>query len=514
MLFGLLAEFPLGTYRAHLGPGDTDPCPSPARLHAALTAAAGAGTRAVVDDDDLRLTIGRPERAALEWLESNPPDAFVLPPALRPDRDYIRYRKTGTIPFEGAKATGSWKVKTVPDRPESSVAFNGPVMFLWSTAPPEDVADTLASLALDVPHLGTTESPVRLTAGEFDIEPTHRLDHTADLWAGGGLDLDLPQPGRLAALERAHKEEHGPLAKVGSEDHTGSDSVRRPLVVSTAVALARFTDAAATATHTLPWTRVVLLESDREIPRQFHVRWAVAFHRALVRVIGVGAPPVVTGRYPDGAERPANHLAIAFLAGGLPSEHLRQRAKTTIAFLLPSAAAAEDLEIMRAAVVDLRRSPVRGPGGRTLRVGEPRVVSTDQFWSPASVARPQRWMTDTMAVPDLRPPRGRQWTFGDAALQAVGLTWRDQLGGAGRGQAWLDGLRAAAAAAGVRVLAARRVLRSDLHHQVHKVNPHAVVSAYRAELELGDLAGPNSLVAIGQTRHLGGGLLVPAEDPA
>jgi len=508
--FALVAEFPLGYYRGHLGAGDTDPCPSPARLHGALTAAAAAGTRAVPDGDGSGLTAGPGERAALEWLEANPPDGVALPPTLAADRAYLRFRKTGTIPFEGAKASGAWKIKTVPDRPESSVAVDGPVAFVWSKRPPHTIAETLAELALDVPHLGTAESPVRLTVG--DAKPTHRRDLTADLWAIGGLDLDLPQPGRLEALEQAHRRENGPKATVGHEEHSGGDAVRPPPVVSAKVAVARFAAVDIPPASPLPWTRAVLLELDRSVRREFHVRWAVAFHRALVAVIGLGASPMVTGRYAEGVERPANHLAIQLLAPGLPSDHLCERT-TTAALLIPDAAAPEDLETLDNALDDLGRSLIRGPGGKRVRIAGRRLVSADDFWSPAGAGRPRRWRTDTMAVPDLRPPRGRRWTFGDAALLAVGLTWRDHLGGPGRGQAWLDDLRAAAAEAGARVLTARRVLRSDLQQQVHRVHRHAVLSAYRAELELGTLAGPRSLLAIGQTRHLGGGLLVPAEAP-
>jgi CRISPR-associated protein Csb2 len=36
-----------------------------------------------------------------------------------------------------------------------------------------------------------------------------------------------------------------------------------------------------------------------------------------------------------------------------------------------------------------------------------------------------------------------------------------------------------------------------------------VVRPYTSYLSLGDLAGPGTVQAIGQSRHLGGGLLVP-----
>jgi CRISPR-associated protein Csb2 len=48
---------------------------------------------------------------------------------------------------------------------------------------------------------------------------------------------------------------------------------------------------------------------------------------------------------------------------------------------------------------------------------------------------------------------------------------------------------------------------------VHRVHPHAVVRPYRATIALGDLGGPATIQAIGQCRHLGGGLLVPQDYP-
>jgi CRISPR-associated protein Csb2 len=41
-----------------------------------------------------------------------------------------------------------------------------------------------------------------------------------------------------------------------------------------------------------------------------------------------------------------------------------------------------------------------------------------------------------------------------------------------------------------------------------------VIQPYRAVLNLGDLTGPRTIAAIGQSRHLGGGLLVPRDLPS
>ena len=46
-----------------------------------------------------------------------------------------------------------------------------------------------------------------------------------------------------------------------------------------------------------------------------------------------------------------------------------------------------------------------------------------------------------------------------------------------------------------------------------EVNADAVVRPYTACLSLGSLAGPRTIAAIGQSRHLGGGLLIPFDVP-
>ena len=52
-----------------------------------------------------------------------------------------------------------------------------------------------------------------------------------------------------------------------------------------------------------------------------------------------------------------------------------------------------------------------------------------------------------------------------------------------------------------------------MERYVHKINEHAVVRPYTAYLSMGSLAGAQTIQAIGQCRHLGGGLLVPEDHP-
>jgi CRISPR-associated protein Csb2 len=67
--------------------------------------------------------------------------------------------------------------------------------------------------------------------------------------------------------------------------------------------------------------------------------------------------------------------------------------------------------------------------------------------------------------------------------------------------------------AGVAVVSARPLRTIEVGRYAHRVNEHAVVRPYAACLWLGDLATPTTVAAIGQSRHLGGGLLVPYDVP-
>ena len=162
MPFSIHAELPLGTYRGHRQDQSTERLPSPARLHAALLAAAGFGPRAQVRND--QWGPNDDDTAALRWLEEHPPDAVAVPKIEVSRGDAIAYRDDGTI-----KGTpGRKDIRKLPKR-EGVVAIDGPFVWTWNDRPPQRVAEALRALCPDVSHLGTSESPVRLSvSGRFD----------------------------------------------------------------------------------------------------------------------------------------------------------------------------------------------------------------------------------------------------------------------------------------------------------------------------------------------------------
>lgn len=498
MSFAIIAQFPLGTYRGHAADGELDHIPSPARLHAALLNAAAQGPRARIEREGLAPSDD--DRAALAWVEANPPDALRLPATLVNDAPVIAYRAEGML--------GKQAFKVRRDRAAETVALGGPVAWIWNDEPPPPVRDAISDLCGDVSHLGTTESPVVLRVGP--VAPTHSLDRAASRFVGAGVDLLIPLPGRSDALEAAHRSAVGVAPTAASDRPKTDETERRSPVPRAALGTARYVPIEAPRGRA-PWANVVLLPVDEDIPPPARLAWCVALHRALVSLIGDGAPPLITGRYPSGIRRPANRLAIQYLHGSLPlASPLGSRG--AFALLVPSGVDPEEMRMLGRAIRSL--SELRLSRTRGTRVGvDVRAIAGDEFWRPVPPRHSRVWVTEPAAVPDSRRVGGASWTLGDAALLSLGLVWRDEIAEPGGGSAWYARLAQAARNRGADVLAARKLVGRDLDRFIHRIAEGTVAQPYRAVLTLGTLGGERTIVAIGQSRHLGGGLLVPLDVP-
>lgn len=511
MPFTITAVLPLGTYRGSASDGRPEPLPSVTRLHSALLAAAGFGPRAVLLGEDVGATLVPcpQDDAALRWLEDHPPHAVSVP-ALRINASAATaYRRDGTLE---SRKSGIGERSPLGKPVGGSVAVSGPLTWTWWETPPEPVAQALAALCPDVSHLGTTESPVQLRADHHDDPAvTHQLDADADLFRGGdrGLDLDVPVSGRLDELLAAH----GTLTvrpSSAKDRVSGSERSSAPVPTRQFTAVARYTPTLAPDVD-VPWPQVLLVPFDRRIDPIERVRWAVAVHRALIRLTPGPMPPLVTGTYREGSHRPVNRLAVHWIDPTLPLlSPPAAETRSLLALLLPAGASASDVDITTAALD--RLTSVRGPGGRLARRLSPPVVARgEQLWAPPLPGSLRLWQTSPAAVPDTRGSRNSTWTFVQAALLSLGFTWKDQLPAiAARGDERDRALAAAVAQRGVAVLRTYPV-REAVHCYVHRVHPDAIVRPYRALLWLGDLSGTQTAQAIGQSRHLGGGLLTPVD---
>ncbi|MHB1740018.1 MAG: type I-G CRISPR-associated protein Csb2 [Actinomycetes bacterium] len=506
MAFSITAELPLGTYRGASPDGRVERIPSVARLHSALLCAAGFGPRAQPTGEAMGPCAA--DQVALRWLEGNPPDAVSIPAMQVNHGAAVAYRDDGTL----KKSKTEWSTKKLPKSPNTSVAVQGAFTWTWSTFPPRDVVAALAALCPDVPYLGTSESPVRLTTRLDDVVPTHTLDVSAELFTGGGEDVELPVRGRVEELAVAHRAVTGKPPSVHQDAYGVDEKSSAPSPPRSRVALARYAPRESPPAD-VPWPLVLLLPLDAAVPERDRVRWAVAAHRALIAVMGDGAPSVVTGIYGPGVPRPSNRLALHFLDADHPVD-LPGGASGALAMLLPLGAEPGDVQAVLDTIGDLRR--IRGPRGALRRVVGPAVrLPGGQFWRERSPGTVRLWRTSPPAIPDTRGT-GTNWTFAHAALLSLGFVWQATArlpAPRGRGEDRYRTLVGAVGDVGAAVLDAGPLRTSAVQDYVHRVNEHAVVRPYRAIMWLGDLGGDGVVMAIGQSRHLGGGLLVPFDVP-
>lgn len=500
--FAVIAQLPLGAYRARTPGEHLDPVPSPARLHSALLCAAASGPRARVDGD--RLHPSNDDLSTLEWLEQHPPDGVALPRTAEVRSTTYGYRKEGTLVTEGGRPPFD---KVVPRALGGMVAVGGSFAWTWREPPPAEVQQSLQELCGDVSHLGNADTPVRLHVGE--AKPTHRRDPAADLFqTAPGLDVDVAADGRTAALRAAYATSRAPVSAAKDRWSPSADVSRSTVDVKEGRTPARYLSLEGDDEPDAPWSTVLLagFGGPRDMPRaDEHVRWATAVHRALISLVGDGAPAVLTGVYLEGAARPANRVALQLLGPDAVHAAGIDHDGAVLAVLLPTGAAGVDLATVAGAVARLNRVT----WGRTTRtVTSLPARSARSFWPAAATRR--AFEVRPAAVPDTRP-LGRDWTIGDAVALSLGLVLRDRpnLTGVGRGKDKHRDTAERVRRAGVVVYSAERVMDGDLSRYVHRIDPSRVVQPYRARLSLGDLLDDRSLVCLGQSRHLGGGLLVP-----
>jgi CRISPR-associated protein Csb2 len=234
----------------------------------------------------------------------------------------------------------------------------------------------------------------------------------------------------------------------------------------------------------------------------------VAVHRALASGLGDGAPAFITGRYTPGVRQPPNRLAIQLLEAGHPGV-----ADPSIALLIPPGISDVDLAALARAIDSVRRVWVpRSKVAIELRHDEVVERDAERFWRPRRPGQMRVWMPAGALVPEVRRQKSGDWTLADAAALSAAFVCRDSLGvrPASGGRRYAD-LVAAASERGVRVHNARLLNDSRAALYAHKMPDGVPVTPYQAWVEMGDLMPSRALFALGQSRHLGGGLMLPVD---
>lgn len=497
----ITAHFPLGVYHGHAADGRSEPFPSPARLLSALVNAAHIGTTAPGDG-----TAKPRYAAALTWLEEHPPNGICLPTTMNVTIEASRifmHRRNGSIENSKYKT----EARTVSD----GYAIDGVIGWVWDDMP-DDVRNAVARLCEDVPCLGEMDSPVVMSTEK--VEVNWRLDPAATAFTPGGLRVQVPSSGRINALRELHSQSHP------HED--SSDSDREFLTSGGFLRDVRYVSVEPVkhngGDHS-PWRDVLIFLADdgagRKISPERRVSWCVAFHKALIKRIGNGAPSIVTGCYQQNMTKPANRLAIQYVPASVLSQSVAEtelNVPGAFLIMLPSDVSDDDEAVILRALAGMTQlNHRRDEAPARLRpVGE--VFDAQCFWRPPAQGTRRLWSPTPVAVPEVTRQRG-EWTFEDAILLSLGFVWRDRFDAVPKGIQGYRSLVAQVRERGAGVMWHHRITRNPSLY-AHKMPQGVTAQPYTALVSAGDLLADTELAAVGQSRHLGGGLLVPADLPA
>lgn len=531
MPYSISADFLLGVYQGHDRRGHAEEYPDIARLQAAFISAAYALNAYKEEDGNIvecESGLGLPDNmaAAIEWLESNPPDAISLPAAARTET-------TGISAFrnKGLASKSKDKGKT-QETALSRVSFEGSLVWWWNEAPDEAICRAFELLSPEIPYLGEAASPVRIATCTEDSIPR-------EVWTRAeGLGLDnigyptfgVPHRGRAEALQTAFtagvKQKVPSAAKDAckSNEDEISDYWNDGLIDK---AVYRFALDDVEATEAVPWAYGYILdvagngkETHWPPTEDEYIRWAIALHRALVNKCGNDVPLLLTGKGTRASREtiqlPANGVSIQIVDPSLPLDDDASIDKPAFLVMIPSGADLEEVESVDQAVGALRKV-FDGKLG-AVSVTNARTVDLTRFWKAPEEGTTRWWQPRPLYVADNRPPyrnssNREPWTLADTIRVSIGYVWRDELSPlekSGKRQAELSRL---VDEQGVVVVGERLLYPERMEKYVYHMNRGSFLTAATAWIWLGDLSSDCSAIAIGQTRHLGGGLLVPVDLP-
>lgn len=482
---GISITFVDGVYRGRDSNESPESLPGLDRVYSALVAASH---RAGVHAD-----------TALRWLEDNPPDVAVIPDHFPLSSSAMKlYRRTEVVTAD----KGEYAAPST-DFGYGSV-MGGNLEFGWE-AVPSDVSQTLSEVVSEVAYIGNSDSSVIATWGELGV-PTHRRGTPED-WFGssGAITMARPVTGRLDELSERHRrateapKRYKELTLIPKSSNVNNErkalaeksrDYRRKLSATTWVPFIADTEVERTG----PWNRAVWLPLLEEVVDANRAKVAGHLHRALVKVADQSmgqAPLCLVGKFPDGVQRPANNVSIQVIPAGVGVKHSQSSGGDSdagVLVLVPSSASDADASIVLDAAFALR--------GTRVALGAPVEVDPLRWWAGAPHGERRVWETYPLAVSE---KVGVSASL--AAATAVRHAFRDH-----------------PSVGDVEVLRASRNDRGNVADYVHRTSRTPLKGGgetpvrygmFSAVLDLSPVLPDTAVSAIGQSRHFGGGLLIP-----
>lgn len=507
MAFAIKATFLLGFYQGRTTRGGVEAVPTPARLHAALVAGAYSRQRQVgasLDELDNRV---------FDWLEDNAPSAIWCPDTFLNSGPTIVFRNKGEV-AKVANADIRHDAKKKACEATGRTALSGPVVWYWENAPEPDVRKRVCEIVAEVPYLGEACCPVVFGVDEDSSIPEDALMLCAPSFDATGLSVAVR--GRHKVLEEAYK---ASKKTPRSRPSKGKEVERPSPVAQELVDIAYYAQRKPVITRSpAPWTTgYVLAVTNRTLSPDEYLMWANCLHRAIASNLGMGLPGVMQRSRPGTGSMP-NGVAIQVISNTMPFRDHDSYAPSSLVVMLPEGTSPQEEEMLLAALGRVNKLYSGSSGCLSVALTGERLDLT-RFWEPVPAGYIRLFETQPLFIADSRPPTrktadGHRWNVDDDACIAIGHVWRNLFPVHTRGdQARLD-LAEMVRAKGVRSCGGRTVPVGDIRKYVHRTNKGSFLIGKRALVHLGSIGCDECLAAIGQTRHFGGGLLVPTDLPA
>jgi CRISPR-associated protein Csb2 len=516
MPYSIKAYFPLGFYQGKGIQGGFERLPTPARLHAALVAGAYNLERL---EGRFSGSLSPLDQSVFDWLEACPPDAVLAPHCMADEGNAIAYRNTGLI---GA----SKKTKTKGDAAFKKVSassrcfLDGSISWFWVDVPSDEIRDRIDQIVQEVPYLGEAVCPVIIGASSIEEIPQNALHRCAPSF--DSIGLAIAQPGRHQAWEQSYKKTQEPIKRDAAVAKEEEKHAEYPLA---GLGTAYYEDSATArldkATNA-PWIHGYMLQvsncSGKRLSQEDYVEWAVCLHRAIVKQFGDALPKCLQRMSPDGHSL-ANGVAIQILSDAFPIADEYAIDGDAFIAMMPRGASHEEVQLVLGALSHVRHLYSRSLGKIDVMLTGERI-DLSRFWKPVPEGFHRIFQPVPLFIPDTRPPSkrkpdGGRWTMDDDARVAIGHVWRDmpsfvvdESGDAGR-----IVLSRQVDEAGVQVFGGRIVPTGNIRSYIHKTPKGSMLVGGQTCIDLAAIGCNECLTAIGQTRHLGGGLLVPTDFP-
>ncbi len=496
------ARFLAGTFLGEEGGQRHARRPDTARLFSALVNSAATGSTAL--ECDGKLEPASESLVALQWLEQHPPSCLSMPETISLSRVALTvYRDEGVM----ERTKNQVRSKTRGKAQSSGVAVSGTFQWIWHEDVPDELIETLDAICEDISYLGSADCPAVVEAGATAM-PTHELSEDQGPFSITPAErVRTPRPGRLVALRRAHDEAYPakrPTIAADKATTTASPSSYRPPRES--LQHLRYEPIDRSTELVGPWVHGWSATCRTAIQPDQVKDWCVTLHKALVARIPAPVPPLVTGHYPKGMPKHVNRLAIHYMH----PENAHGVGQFVV--MAPGNADHDDLAALQAALASISRL-YRGRLGEINLKSEFTRLDARTFWDSPEPGRKRLWRTTAGFIPEVRRLAGSpEWGLADAVRVAVGHVFKDRLDlGRARQEARYRKISEQVKELGIGVCSLRVLADSQADQYVHKLPKHLVTQRVEAILDLADLMSDTALCAIGQSRHLGGGLLVPLD---